>query len=183
MRAVALHFIAILLGITLSFAQSSSNRPQASFDQRPKATSDVSELLGKAGAGDAVAQFRLGLAYESGAGAERNYEEAAHWYRIAAEHGIPAAQNNLGSMYARGLGLPKDDKEAAKWYLRAAGERHPAAENNVGFIYATGRGVPQSDVAALSWYRRGGPRGDCPPPPPIRPMFFTGGGGAVRPKH
>ena len=65
MRAVALHFVCILLGITLSFAQSSSNRSQASFDQRPKATSDVSELLGKAGAGDPVAQFRLGLASES----------------------------------------------------------------------------------------------------------------------
>src|SRR5690242_20971984 len=50
--------------------------------------------------GDADAQFRLGVMYESGQGVPRSDAEAIKWYRKAAEQDDAVAQFNLGIMYA-----------------------------------------------------------------------------------
>ncbi|MDD5169705.1 MAG: ankyrin repeat domain-containing protein [Syntrophales bacterium] len=45
----------------------------------------IPELQKAAAAGDAAAQYKLGLAYQSGDGVEKNAEEAARWFRMSAE--------------------------------------------------------------------------------------------------
>jgi TPR repeat protein len=40
----------------------------------------------------------LGLLYEQGQGVEQDYDEAAAWYRKAAEQGYPEAINALENM-------------------------------------------------------------------------------------
>ena len=71
-------------------------------------------------AGDAVAQFNLGVMYDIGDGVPQDYAEAVKWYRLAAEQGYVAAQYNLGTMYDNGKGVPQDYAEAVKWYRLAA---------------------------------------------------------------
>eukprot|EP00747_Dinoflagellata_sp_TGD_P178644 gnl/TRDRNA2_/TRDRNA2_27956_c0_seq1.p2 gnl/TRDRNA2_/TRDRNA2_27956_c0~~gnl/TRDRNA2_/TRDRNA2_27956_c0_seq1.p2 ORF type:complete len:118 (+),score=38.52 gnl/TRDRNA2_/TRDRNA2_27956_c0_seq1:404-757(+) len=60
--------------------------------------------------------------YEFGkGGVEVNYEEAAKWYRKAAEQGNAGGQRGLGYMYELGRGgLQQSMQEAVIWYGKAA---------------------------------------------------------------
>ncbi|MDB5098073.1 MAG: Sel1-like repeat [Cyanobacteria bacterium RYN_339] len=53
-----------------------------------------------------AAQTRLGMAYQWGRGVERDYEEAAHWYRLAANQGDPKAGLLHDMLLASGLAAP-----------------------------------------------------------------------------
>ncbi len=55
----------------------------------------IPELQKAAAGGDTAAQYKLGVAYQSGNGVEKNAEEAARWFRMSAESktghaGLPA---------------------------------------------------------------------------------------------
>jgi hypothetical protein len=99
--------------------------------------------------GDADAQFRLGVMYESGQGVLRNDAEAISWYRKAAEQDDAVAQFNLGVMYAKGVS--PNHAEAALWYRRAADHGLAGAQFNLGMMYVEGQGVSQDDVQAHMW--------------------------------
>lgn len=75
----------------------------------------------KANDNDPVAQNHLGEIYERGLGTEQDYQQAATWYRRAAEQGNSAAQFNLGKLYELGLGIEKNMAEALRWYAMASG--------------------------------------------------------------
>ena len=66
-------------------------------------------------AGDAVAQYNLGLLYLDGHGVPQNSVEAANWFRRAAEQDYTQAQHNLGAMYGSGQGVKRDFVQAYKW--------------------------------------------------------------------
>lgn len=69
---------------------------------------DIPQMKRDAEAGDAIAQFNLGLSYELGDMVARDLAEAVKWYRRAAEQGMPDAQYNLGCCYFRGEGVDVD---------------------------------------------------------------------------
>lgn len=75
------------------------------------AAEDLEGLRVSAAAGDATAQYNLGLMYcdGKGEGAPTDYAEAAKWFRKAAEQGNDFAQYNLGLMYANVEGVAEDD--------------------------------------------------------------------------
>ncbi len=80
----------------------------------------IESLKKKAQAGNAEAQFNLGLMYSTGIGVPENDVEAVKWYRRAAEQGHAESQFELGEMYYYGRDVPHSYVEAAKWYRRAA---------------------------------------------------------------
>jgi uncharacterized protein len=109
--------------------------------------------------------------YDFGDGVPQNYEQAAAWYRKAAEQGLADAQNNLGSMYAKGQGVPQDYEQSIAWYRKAADQGLAAAQYNLGFRYyvaASGipefviRGVQRSKylVLAYMWLSASAAQGD-----------------------
>ena len=55
-----------------------------------------------------------------GRGVDKNFIEAAKWYRKAAEQGHVKSQNNLGIMYEEGEGVPQDYTQSVYWYRNAA---------------------------------------------------------------
>jgi hypothetical protein len=78
----------------------------------------------RAEAGDAVAQYNLGVSYANGRGVPQDDAEAVRWYRLAADQaelgsgvqsGTPAAQHALAVMHRDGRGVPQDDVEAIRW--------------------------------------------------------------------
>lgn len=73
-------------------------------------------------AGDAFAQWSLGVLYAAGdtPGMLQNYAEAVKWYRKSAEQGYAPAQLNLGFMYDNGRGVPQDRVQAHMHYNLAA---------------------------------------------------------------
>lgn len=73
-------------------------------------------LRERAEAGDAEAQFTLAKNYEAGRGGlKKDYAQAQHWYRMAAEQGDPFAQASLGLLYRFGKGVPRDLVQAYMW--------------------------------------------------------------------
>lgn len=70
-------------------------------------------------AGDAGAQYCLGLCYYGALGVRLNEAEAFKWIRMAAEQGEPDAQKALGDMYMRGCGVKANDALALEWYQKA----------------------------------------------------------------
>jgi TPR repeat protein len=103
-------------------------------------------------AGQMHAEYLIGNMYEHGYGVTVNQEEAARWYRYAAEHGFAEAQNALGFLYLNGRGVEKNDETAVKWFHRAAQQGHAAAQTNLGVMYANGRGVARNEAAAVKWF-------------------------------
>lgn len=77
--------------------------------------------LPQAQAGDAEAQAYVGDIYQQGLGTSPRYEQAAQWYRKAAEQENTRAQMSLGYLYEKGLGVPKNQELAHGWYRKASG--------------------------------------------------------------
>lgn len=78
-------------------------------------------LLERALKGDAEAQFDLGKNYETGRiGLPKDFVQAEHWYREAANQGEPFAQASLGILYGFGKGVTPDLVQALMWYDLAA---------------------------------------------------------------
>lgn len=112
----------------------------------------VEELRAKANQGDPASQYKLGVAYDSGQGVQRNLTEAAAWYKKAAEQGYAEAQNSLGSMYQSGQGVPQDYAEAHRWYQKGADQGSYNACNNLAYLYDQGLGVKQDKEKAVKLY-------------------------------
>jgi TPR repeat protein len=104
-------------------------------------------------AGSAVAQNELGLAFQTGRGAPRDYAEALKWYRMAAEQGDAEALTSVGWFYQNGWGAPQDDAEAFRWYNKAADKDYAPAMTNLASLYEKGKGTPRDFAAALKWYQ------------------------------
>lgn len=67
------------------------------------------------------AEFNLGLVYTKGEhGIVENYQEAAKWYGLAAEGGMPEAQFNLGILYLNGQGVPRNPDKGVEWLKKSA---------------------------------------------------------------
>lgn len=79
-------------------------------------------------------QYGLARMYSLGAeaiGVARNDEQAAKWYRRAADQGHGKAQFELGQAYAEGRGVKQDRETALQWYRRAADQGVPEAKEKL----------------------------------------------------
>jgi len=109
--------------------------------------------------GDAEVQFNMGLRFANGAGAKRDYAQAADWYHKAADQSHSLAQFNLGMMYAHGQGVAKDAAQSAIWFGRAARQGDAGAQFNLGeschraSLQGARKDAPESRIEAYKWYR------------------------------
>jgi len=103
-----------------------------------------------ADAGNADAQYNLGLAYLNEEVGD-DYGEPVLWFRKAAEQGHAEALFTLGWMYDSCFGVPRDYAEAVRWYRKAADQGFAGAQHNLGRMYYNGFGVPQDYVQAYMW--------------------------------
>ncbi len=120
-------------------------------------------------AGDAQAEWRLGVKYDVGDGVDVDKRKAYQWYLKAAktqsvsmtvvQPGVVEAQRNLGYLYRDGEGFEKDNKVAFYWFMKAAGKGDEDAQYEVGVAYERGVGVLQDKQEALKWYRKSAYRG------------------------
>ena len=90
---------------------------------------------------------------------DKNYVEAAKWYKKAAEQGHADAQLSLGDAYSNGKGVPEDKEEAVKWYRKAADQGHKFAQFFLGSAYDDGEGVPKNKKEAAKWYKKSANQG------------------------
>lgn len=122
----------------------------------------ILRLTGLAAGGDAKAQLRLALAYETADhGLPQDLTAARLWTLRAATGGDPVAMYNAGQFLMGGDGGPKDPAGAASWFRRAAQLGVVDAQYNLGLMYETGHGVERSPREALRWYALAGKAGDA----------------------
>jgi TPR repeat protein len=108
---------------------------------------------------DAQAQYELGERYWNGDGVPLDLDEAARWYRKAADQGLDLAQYSLGICYYYGKGVQQDYGEAAKWLRKAADQGDAGAQNDLAVCYQQGQGVPNDGEQAAFWYRKAADQG------------------------
>jgi TPR repeat protein len=136
-----------LLVLLLSSCASRTDAGQAAYQSGDFATA-YATWLPSAEAGDAAAQYLVGLLHDQGQGVPEDANEAALWYRLAAEQGHPAAQNNLGMLYFDGRGVSVDYGKAEHWFTRAAEQDFAAAQNNLGVVRLLVAHTPEKEKAA-----------------------------------
>ena len=102
-------------------------------------------------AGDAKAQYYLGLLHGHGCGVPKNPAAAADWFRKAAEQGMAEAQVERGHLYRRGEGVPRDDLKAVDWWQKAADQGDTFAQSSLAGMYLDGNGVEKSLIQAYKW--------------------------------
>ena len=106
--------------------------------------------------GNAEAQCLLGHYSFSG-----NNDEAAYWYRKAAEQGDAGAMLQLGVCYYLGTGVEEDGNEALRWYKKAADRGNTDAMLRLGGCYEYGYGVKKNKNEASRWYKKAADQGSA----------------------
>jgi hypothetical protein len=132
--------------------------------------------VARAKAGEAAAQYDLGVLYARGDGLVQDYASAATWFHAAAAQGNVAAEYNLGVLYDQGLGVAKDKAAALNWYRSAADQNHPGAQYNLALAYANGIGTKQDIATAARWYQRAAEQGLAPAMVNLAILFEQGSG-------
>jgi len=83
-----------------------------------------------ASAGDAAAEFQLGVLYDTGRGTKQDPQQAMHWLRMSAAHGNMQAQSNLGVAFSMGRGVAQDPLRAYVWFTVSSGAGNAVATSN-----------------------------------------------------
>jgi hypothetical protein len=105
-----------------------------------------------ADAGQAEAQFDLGVMYAQGFGVQRDLSVAATWYRKAADQGNAEAQFALGQMYAHGWGVPRDTADAIRWFEMANSVDSDGPPTD--WMSVEGFGIDKDPKQAAYWYEQ-----------------------------
>lgn len=91
----------------------------------------------------AYAQYYVGIMCLKGQGVPQSYEDAAVWFRKAAEQRIPQAQFQLGTLYLEGHGLPRDLEQAYAWFSAGAAHGH---QNSQAAIESAGKRLSPEEL-------------------------------------
>jgi uncharacterized protein len=139
------------------------------------------EWKAAADAGQAEAQFDLGVLYAQGRGVDRDLNEAARWYRQAAEQGNAEAQFALGQMYSRGWGVPRDEADALRWFQMATDPNSDGPPTDWAIV--DGYGVQQDQRQAAYWYQEAAEQGHVEAQFNLGRLYATGQGVARDPEQ
>lgn len=110
------------------------------------------ELVRRANANDAAAQFELGSRFNYGREAPKNNVEALRWLRRSAQNGHREAQRLLAVKLYNGYDVAVDHDEALLWAQRLAEVGDFPGQMMVGNMYANGEAGPRDLVRAYMWY-------------------------------
>lgn len=89
---------------------------------------------------NAAAQHNIGVFFQG----QKKYEEAAQFYRLAADQNDAHAQCYLGILYAKGKGVKQNHNESIKLFLKAAETEDFFKENlYLGFSYLKSENTKQ----------------------------------------
>ncbi|MCB1774635.1 MAG: sel1 repeat family protein, partial [Gammaproteobacteria bacterium] len=111
-------------------------------------------------AGNAEAQFRLGVMYGNGDGVALDHDQARDWFERAASQGHENALITLAWMYANGTGVAVDEDRARELYLEAARRGSAKAQYVVATMYRFAQyGIGKDMQAAVEWYLKAADQG------------------------
>ncbi len=120
------------------------------------------ELKARAQRGDAISQWAVSQAYDTGKyGLKSDKGEAFKWASKAADGGVPDAALSVAHAYESGEGITADPAEAADWLLKAANAGSASAAFELGQLYDKGQGgLTRDTVKADTLYQGAANLGD-----------------------
>lgn len=135
-------------------------------EKKPVATFSPDQLRAEAAvrkaakAGNAEAQFRLGVMYGNGDGVGLDYEQARAWFEKAIVQGHENATITLAWMYANGTGVGVNEERARELYLHAARKGSAKAQYVVATMYRFAQyGLKKDMEQAVQWYVKAADQG------------------------
>ncbi|QCE34642.1 sel1 repeat family protein [Acetobacteraceae bacterium] len=129
-------------------------------------TTEVAEasLEEKAEAGDAEAQYDLGVSYEKGKGVPQNHQKALELLKKSAAQGNEKAKEALEAVAAHSDASGENEAYLPSKEMRAMIHRaemgDPLSQSLVGFSYEMGKGVTRNHAKAVEWYQKAADQGD-----------------------
>jgi localization factor PodJL len=111
-------------------------------------------LAHAASTGDANALFEIGARYSEGRGVTTDMAEAAKWYRLAADRGLPPAQYRMGNILEKGTGVERNINAAISYYQQAAQAGNASSMHNLAVLYASGTAGQPDYAKAIDWFRK-----------------------------
>ena len=83
------------------------------------------------------------------------HDEAAQWYKRAAENGSARAQHNIGdvALWGKGVECDRDASLAASWFAKAADQGHLGSMNNLAQMKLIGFGTDEDTDGAMQLWR------------------------------
>jgi uncharacterized protein len=115
------------------------------------APQDITQLTQRAEAGDAKAEYALGLDYARGSGVQADDAQALKWFLKSAQQHYAAGEYALSELYMTGRGVAENDAKALEWMKLAAEHGDPRAQYNLAALYLAGRGVTKDESVAFTW--------------------------------
>lgn len=91
---------------------------------------------------------------------EREPQEAAEWFRKAAEQGNADAQYNLGMAYYKGDGVDRDRQAALMWFKKAADAGVALAQYNFGAMCIKGKEEDANELLGVKYIRKAAEQGN-----------------------
>ena len=140
---------------------------------------DITRGLLKAaekGDGYGSVQYQLALNYHFGKGISKNPEQAAKWFRKAAELGNVEAQFSLAADYIQGKGIKKNYHEAEKWLRKAAVQGHAVSQYHLGTLCWNGSGIEKNQEEALNWFFKAANQNNDRAQAMLGFIYYTGSG-------
>jgi TPR repeat protein len=153
----------------------------------------VAALQDAAAAGDPMAQWQLGLMYESGEGVAQDKAKAFGYFaQIADQHADAAPKGveadivahsfvKIGEYYKDGLpeaGIAKDEDYSLKLLLHAASYFGDAdAQYRIGEAYLDKDELGENPVQSARWFSLAAKKGHAPAQAKLGDMLFNGEGG------
>lgn len=125
-------------------------------------------------AGQAEAQFDLGVLYAQGLGVRRDLTEASNWYGKSARQGNPEAEFALGQLYSRGWGVPRDEADAIRWFEMANSVESDGPPTD--WARVEGYGMPRDPKQAAYWYQLAADQGHAEAQFNLARLYSTGQG-------
>jgi TPR repeat protein len=108
----------------------------------------LAEYRKMAEGGSIEAQLRIGWMYQTGSGVKVDWDQARHWYALAAKSNQPQAQFYLGRLYR----AQEMFQEAVDCFQKAAEQNHMPSIYQLGVMYKRGEGMNRDVDAAYKYY-------------------------------
>lgn len=115
--------------------------------------------LGRAQLGDPIAQTLVAELFAEGLGVARNMDDAAFWYKQAAEAGDPAAQFKYAIMLLEGKYVPRDAVKSAELMTKAADAGNAFAQFNHAQSLVAAKPGPNGVKEALPYFEKSAEQG------------------------
>jgi len=116
-------------------------------------------LASQAKRGTPVAQFYIGLCYQTGLAVQIDVSKAFRYYLRASELNCREAQFSVAACYAHGIGTLKNSEKAFWFYRNKANSGDVEAQYIVGLCYQFGIGVSLDEEKAFEWYKKAADQG------------------------